>query len=49
MSGSDYKKKVWRDKTGQFPGGWSLAWDQELGRVAEISNMFDSLPTHDDN
>ena len=31
--------------TRQLPGGLSHGLDEELGRVSEISNMFDTLPT----
>ena len=36
------------DNTGRFPGEQSYSLDQESGRVGEILNMFDILPTHHD-
>ena len=35
-------------RTSQFLGGCSNGQDQELGRVSEISNMFDILATRND-
>ena len=32
-----------RHTTGWLTGGWSHSQDQELGRIGEISNMFDIL------
>ena len=33
-------------RTSWFPGGLEHSWDKELGRIGEISNVFDILPTH---
>ena len=33
-------------RTSWFPGGREHSWDKELGRIGEISNVFDILPTH---
>ena len=39
------KTKLEVTRTSQFPGGRSHSWDQQSGRVGEILNMFDILPT----
>ena len=44
---SDYGK-TWTDKTGRFPGGQCHGQDQGSGRIGEISNLFDILPTQHD-
>ena len=33
-------------QTRQLPGGRSHGWDEEIGRVGEISNIFDILLNH---